>query len=437
MPDIVVVGAGPTGLACGIELKRRGISAVLIDKGCVVNSLYHYPTHMTFFTTPELLEIGDIPMTSLGEKPVRAEALKYYRKVAAHYELEIRQYEMVNRIAGSDGSFVAQTTDRDGHTHEYAAKKVILATGYYDRPNMLGVPGEDLPKVIHYYKEPHPYYDHDVLVVGAKNSAAIAALELFWTGARVTLSHRGSGISNSVKYWIKPNIENRIKSGEIDVLLRLGDYNGSENDDAVVVALFASNGTAGPTPADDAGPPPRFDGTDTWTVDPDSLLEVDAGADGGVAKFATSDAYVRSNSFVARSSIAYLGLGDLALRIAGATVTGDIDLAAHPYRIHRGRISGRIGANELLSSLSHINLGSISLCPGGPGATGLYERARSTVCAARDIASDPSRDGKGEPCDAVSVGIGFTAVEAKLGPVRARQFDPLGCDAGPEAYRCP
>ena len=215
MPDIVVVGAGPTGLACGIELKRRGISAVLIDKGCVVNSLYHYPTHMTFFTTPELLEIGDIPMTSLGEKPVRAEALKYYRKVAAHYELEIRQYEMVNRIAGSDGSFVAQTTDRDGHTHEYAAKKVILATGYYDRPNMLGVPGEDLPKVIHYYKEPHPYYDHDVLVVGAKNSAAIAALELFWTGARVTLSHRGSGISNSVKYWIKPNIENRIKSGEI------------------------------------------------------------------------------------------------------------------------------------------------------------------------------------------------------------------------------
>jgi len=233
------------------------------------------------------------------------------------------------------------------------------------------------------------------------------------------------------------NTNNRIKSGEIDVLLRLGDYNGSENDDAVVVALFASNGTAGATPEADAGPPPRFDGTDTWTVDPESLLEVDAGADGGIAKFATSDAYVRSSSFVARSSIAYLGLGDLVLRIAGATVTGDIDLAAHPYRIHRGRISGRIGANELLSSLSHINLGSISLCPGGPGATGLYERARSTVCAARDIASDPSRDGKGEPCDAVSVGIGFTAVEAKLGPVRARQFDPLGCDAGPEAYRCP
>ena len=215
MHDVLIVGAGPTGLACGIELKRRGVSATLFDKGCVVNSLYHYPTHMTFFTTPELLEIGDIPMTSLGEKPVRTEALKYYRKVAAHYGLEIRQYETVNRVAGSDGAFVAHTTDRDGREHEYQAKKVILATGYYDRPNLLNVPGENLAKVIHYYKEPHPYYDHDVLVVGAKNSAAIAALELFWTGARVTLVHRGAGISNSVKYWIKPNIENRIKSGEI------------------------------------------------------------------------------------------------------------------------------------------------------------------------------------------------------------------------------
>lgn len=215
MPDVVVVGAGPTGLACGIELKRRGVSATLIDKGCVVNSLYHYPTHMTFFTTPELLEIGDIPMTSLNEKPVRTEALKYYRRVADHYQLDIRQYETVNRIDGSDGAFAVRTTDRDGCPHAHEAKKVILATGYYDRPNLLNVPGEDLPKVIHYYKEPHPYYDHDVLVVGAKNSAAIAALELFWTGARVTLVHRGTGISQNVKYWIKPNIENRIKSGEI------------------------------------------------------------------------------------------------------------------------------------------------------------------------------------------------------------------------------
>jgi bacillithiol disulfide reductase len=215
MADVVIVGAGPTGLACGIELVRRGVSAVLIDKGCVVNSLYNYPTHMTFFTTPELLEIGDIPMTSLYEKPVRTEALKYYRRVAEHYRLSIRQYELVTRIEGLDGAFIAHTTDRNGCPHSYEAKKVILATGYYDRPNRLNVPGEDLPNVIHYYKEPHPYYDHDVMVVGAKNSAAIAALELFWNGARVTLVHRGKGISDRVKYWIKPNIENRIKSGEV------------------------------------------------------------------------------------------------------------------------------------------------------------------------------------------------------------------------------
>lgn len=210
MPDVVIVGAGPTGLACGIELTKLGISNVLLDKGCVVNSLYHYPTNMVFFTTPELLEIGDIPMTSLNEKPVRGEALKYYRRVAAHYKLDIRQYEHVLRIEGSDGAFRVIT-----NKGEHPCKKVILATGYYDKPNYLNVPGEDLPKVIHYYKEAHPYFDHDVLVVGAKNSAAIAALELWWTGARVTMVHRGPGIHHNVKYWIKPNIENRIKSGEI------------------------------------------------------------------------------------------------------------------------------------------------------------------------------------------------------------------------------
>jgi thioredoxin reductase (NADPH) len=213
--DVAVVGAGPTGLACAIELGKRGISAVVFDKGCVVNSLYHYPTHMTFFTTPELLEIGDIPMTSMYEKPTRIEALKYYRRVAEHYRLNIHQYERVERIAGEDGAFTVHTTDRRGCPQAYRVAKVILATGYYDRPNLLGVPGEELDKVIHYYKEPHPYYDMDVAVVGGKNSAAIAALELHWTGARVTLIHRREAISDSVKYWIKPNIENRIKSGEI------------------------------------------------------------------------------------------------------------------------------------------------------------------------------------------------------------------------------
>ena len=213
--DALVIGAGPTGLACGIELQKRGVKTVLVEKGCVVNSIYHYPTNMTFFTTPELLEIGNIPMTSLNDKPNRTEALKYYRRVADHYHLDIRQYERVERIAGEDNAFQVYTTDKLDCRHTYRAKKVVLATGYYDVPNMLNVPGEELPKVLHYYKEAHPYYNHDVAVIGAKNSAAIAALELWWTGARVTLIHRGAGISDRVKYWIKPNIENRIKNDEI------------------------------------------------------------------------------------------------------------------------------------------------------------------------------------------------------------------------------
>jgi thioredoxin reductase (NADPH) len=218
--DAIVVGAGPTGLACGIELQQRGLRTVLIEKGCVVNSLYHYPTNMVFFTTPELLEIGNLPMTSLNEKPNRHEALKYYRRAADHYKLNINDYERVGNITGEDGAFLVSTTDRLGCHQTYETRKVVLATGYYDVPNLLNVPGEDLSKVLHYYKEPHPYYNHDVAVVGAKNSAAIAALELFWTGARVTLIHRGSGISEKVKYWIKPNIENRIKVGEIQAYFR-------------------------------------------------------------------------------------------------------------------------------------------------------------------------------------------------------------------------
>jgi thioredoxin reductase (NADPH) len=213
--DALVVGAGPTGLACGIELQQRGLKTLLVEKGCVVNSLYNYPTNMSFFTTPELLEIGNIPMTSLNEKPNRTEALKYYRKVAEHYHLNIHQYEKVDAITGEDNAFEVAATDRLGVNHVYRARKIVLSTGYYDVPNLLNVPGEELDKVLHYYKEPHPYYNHDVAVIGAKNSAAIAALELYWTGARVTLIHRGPTISDSVKYWIKPNIENRIKNGEI------------------------------------------------------------------------------------------------------------------------------------------------------------------------------------------------------------------------------
>lgn len=208
--DVAIVGAGPTGLACGIELEKRGLRPVLFEKGCVVNSLYNYPTNLVFFTTPELLEIGDIPMTSLNEKPGRTEALKYYRRVADHYKLNIHQYERVLGFEGDDGRFTVRTEKQC-----YRARKVILASGYYDIPNKLNVPGEELDKVIHYYREAHPYYNHDVLIVGAKNSAAIGALELFWTGARVTMVIRGAGIHHNVKYWIKPNIENRIKCGEV------------------------------------------------------------------------------------------------------------------------------------------------------------------------------------------------------------------------------
>jgi thioredoxin reductase (NADPH) len=214
--DVVVVGAGPTGLACGIDAKRAGFSVVNIDKGCLVNSLFNYPSNMTFFTTPELLEIGDIPFSSPNQKPTRQEALEYYRKVAEFYKLDVRQYEPVLKIDGSDNRFVVHTTNIHGHRREYHARKLILATGYYDRPNTINVPGEELPKVMHYYREPHPFFGLNVLIVGGKNSAAIAALELWRHGAKVTMVHRGAGVSPSVKYWIKPDIENRIKAGQVN-----------------------------------------------------------------------------------------------------------------------------------------------------------------------------------------------------------------------------
>jgi len=213
--DVLVIGAGPTGMACAIEAQRAGFRSVLVDKGCLCNSIFHYPSHMTFFTTPELLEIGDIPFPSPNQKPVRNEALEYYRKVAEHYALDARLYRVVESVTGSDGDFRILTKDTFGRTETYLAKKVIVATGYYDLPNYLNIPGEDLPKVHHYYDDPHPYYDLDVVVIGGKNSAAIGALELWRHGARVTLVHRGPAMHKHVKYWILPDIENRIKNGEI------------------------------------------------------------------------------------------------------------------------------------------------------------------------------------------------------------------------------
>ena len=213
--DVLVIGAGPTGMASAIEAQRAGFSTVLVDKGCLVNSLFHYPANLVFFTTPELLEIGDIPFTTANQKPNRQEALEYYRNVAQHYRLDVRQYQRVTSVVGSNGAFHVHTVDTYGKKSEFHAKKLVIATGYYDLPNWLNIPGETLPKVMHYYHEPHPYFDSDVLIIGAKNSAAIAALELWRRGARVTLVHRGPGIHQNVKYWIKPDIENRIKNREV------------------------------------------------------------------------------------------------------------------------------------------------------------------------------------------------------------------------------
>jgi thioredoxin reductase (NADPH) len=213
--DVLVVGAGPTGLACAIEAQRAGLRTVLVDKGCLCNSLFHYPSNMTFFTTPELLEIGDMPFSSPNQKPSRNEALEYYRKVAEHYQLEMRLYQTVSSLTGEDGDFTITSVDQFARQRSYGARKVILATGYYDLPNYLEVPGEDLPKVLHYYHDPHPYYDQKVLVIGGKNSAAIAALDLWRHGAHVTLVHRGEAMHHHVKYWILPDINNRIKNGEV------------------------------------------------------------------------------------------------------------------------------------------------------------------------------------------------------------------------------
>jgi len=214
--DVLVIGAGPTGLACGIEAQKVGLKVVVVDKGCLVNSLFHYPPGMTFFTTPELLEIGDIPFTTSLQKPTREEALEYYRKVSEHYRLDIRQYEWVKTVMGEDNKFQITATDRAGRPHDYHTRKVIVSTGYYDLANELSIPGEDLPKVSHYYGESHPYYDCDVVVIGGKNSAAIAALDLWRHGARVTLVYRGAQLHHHVKYWIRPDLENRIKNREIE-----------------------------------------------------------------------------------------------------------------------------------------------------------------------------------------------------------------------------
>jgi thioredoxin reductase (NADPH) len=216
--DIICIGAGPTGLACAIEAKRSGMRPLVIDKGCLCNSIYNYPVNMIFFTTPELLEIGDLPMVCGGDKPTRLEALKYYRKAAEHDALELRLFERVLRVDGHDGRFTVDTETQSGREERYEAKKIVVATGYYDLPNEMGLPGEHLPHVNHYYTEPHPFWNQNVVVIGGKNSAVESALDLFRNGARVTLLVRRPDLGTSLKYWVKPDIENRIKAGQIHAI---------------------------------------------------------------------------------------------------------------------------------------------------------------------------------------------------------------------------
>lgn len=209
--DLLIIGAGPIGLACGIEAQKAGYSHVIIDKGCLVNSIFNYPQNMTFFSTSDRLEIGNIPFISHNPKPTRAEALEYYRRVASSLQLNTRLYEKVESFEKTSTGFQVKTSKQT-----YEAKAVIIATGFYDLPYLLNIPGEDLPKVKHYYTEPHPYYDMRVAVVGAANSSVDVALETYRKGAKdVVMIIRELEINPRVKYWVKPDIENRIKEGSI------------------------------------------------------------------------------------------------------------------------------------------------------------------------------------------------------------------------------
>lgn len=208
--DLVIIGAGPIGLACGIEAKKAGLNYTIIDKGCLVNSLYNYPLNMTFFSTSERLEIGGVPFISHSPKPNRFEALEYYRRVSMSWQLKVNLYEEVKSVTRNGVHHVVSTAKG-----EYVAKAVVLALGFYDLPYLLDIPGEELPKVMHYYKEPHPFFAQQVVVIGAANSAVDVALETWRKGADVTMVIRENGIRDSVKYWVRPDIENRIQEGSI------------------------------------------------------------------------------------------------------------------------------------------------------------------------------------------------------------------------------
>ena len=208
--DVIIIGAGPIGLRCGIEAINRKLSYLIIDKGCLVNSIYNYPTNMTFFSTSERLEIGGVPFVSHGDKPTRREALEYYRRVKDSWNLKVNTYEKALNVSGNKGDFIVET-DKG----KYSCGNVIVATGFYDTPNMMNVRGENLPKVKHYFKEAHPVAYLDIIIVGAGNSGVDVALETYRRGSKVTMVVRENKIKDSVKYWVKPDIENRIKEESI------------------------------------------------------------------------------------------------------------------------------------------------------------------------------------------------------------------------------
>ncbi|MBN8190774.1 YpdA family putative bacillithiol disulfide reductase [Bacillus sp. NTK074B] len=208
--ECIIVGGGPCGLSAAISLKEKGIDPLIIEKGNIVNAIYHYPTHQTFFSSSEKLEIGDVPFVIEDHKPRRNQALVYYREVAKRKDLRINRFETVREVEKNEGAFTVSTSKG-----KYECKAVIIATGYYDHPNYMEIPGENLEKVFHYFKEAHPFFDTDVAVVGGKNSAVDAALELNKAGARVTVLYRGSEYSKSVKPWILPNFDALVRNGEV------------------------------------------------------------------------------------------------------------------------------------------------------------------------------------------------------------------------------
>jgi thioredoxin reductase (NADPH) len=213
--DLIVIGAGPCGIAVGAAARKAGRSCVLFDRGAITASLLNYPYYMTFFSTARMLELGDVPFTIPTDKPTRRDALAYYRFVVRHWDIDVRQYTDVEEITGEAGDFTVRTRAMNGTVAKWKAASVVVATGGFHEPNLLGVPGEDLPKVRHYYHEPYPYTNQDVLVVGGRNSAVESALEMYRNGARVTLVHFEAGVDSGVKSWVVPDITNRLEKGEI------------------------------------------------------------------------------------------------------------------------------------------------------------------------------------------------------------------------------